>query len=172
MAIVKATYTKHGNCAKASIRYIEHRPGKEGGKITRTLFGRDGAMERSEAYRMIDRAEKGSAFFRFVLSPDPQREDTERDLHLRAVTELTMQHLEDRLHQSVSWVAVEHADHAPHRHVHIVAVVAGRLNVQDFASLRKSATEACIEQRYELDVAREHRQQERTRKEAQWELGY
>ena len=28
--------------AKATIRYIEHRPGKEGAKITRTLFGRDG----------------------------------------------------------------------------------------------------------------------------------
>ena len=93
--------------AKASIRYIQHRPVKEEATTTRTLFGRDGAMGRHEAYRMIDEAEKGSVFFRFVLSPDPKQEDTQQDLHLRAITEQTMQNLEDRLHQSVSWVAVE-----------------------------------------------------------------
>ncbi len=38
MAIVKATYTKSRGGAKASIRYIEHRPGKDGDKITRNLF--------------------------------------------------------------------------------------------------------------------------------------
>ena len=47
-----------------------------------------------------------------------------------------------------------HADHAPHRHVHIVAVVGGRLQAQDFQLLRKTATEACLEQRRELDLAR------------------
>jgi hypothetical protein len=161
MAIVKATYTKHRQGAKASIRYIEHRPGKEGVKITRTLFGVDGAMTRTDAYRMIDESEKGSVFFRFVLSPDPTTEDTEKDLFLREITERAMLHLEDRLHKQVSWVAVEHADHVPHRHVHVVAVVKGRLQSQDFTALRLAATQACLAQRRERDLAREQaREQE------------
>src|SRR6266480_748516 len=108
MAIVKATYTKSSGGAKASIRYIEHRPGKDNAKINRALFGMDGAMGRWQAYRMIDEAEKGSLFFRFVISPDPKKEDTERDLFLREITEQTILRLEDRLHREVQWVAAEH----------------------------------------------------------------
>ena len=73
----------NGNCegdlhkkrdgAKASIRYIQHRQGMEGERVSRTLFGSDGFMGRHEAYRMIDEAEKGSVFFRFVISPDPKQ---------------------------------------------------------------------------------------------------
>jgi hypothetical protein len=170
MAIVKASFTKSRGGAKASIRYIQHRPGSEGASVTRTLFGRDGLMGRFEAYRMIDGAEQGSLFFRFVISPDPAQEDTQQDLRLREVTEQTMQRLEDRLQKPVSWVAVVHADHAPHRHVHIVAVVQGRLQVQDFHALRQTATEACLEQRKERDQTREQQQQER--EEAQWAPGY
>ncbi len=168
MAIVKATYTKQRSGAKASIRYIEHRPGKDGEKITRTLFGSDGAMGRYQANRMIDEAEKGSIFFRIVISPDPTREDTKQDLHLREVTEKTMQTLEERVQKQVQWVAAEHNDHAPHRHVHIVAVVPGRLQVQDFQVLRNEATAACLEQRHERDLARDQKERE----EAQWERGY
>lgn len=167
MAIVKATYTKQGNGAKASIRYMQHRPGKEGAKITRTLFGSDGLMGRWQAYSMIDEAEKGSNFFRFVISPDPKREDSERDLHLRTITEQTMHTLEERLHNTVTWVAVEHNDHAPHRHVHVVAVVPGRLNVQDFQALRTSATDASLEQRRQRDLAREQKARV-IGEEAQW----
>src|SRR5947209_18407192 len=105
MAIVKATYTKSSKGAKASIRYIEHRPGKDNAKIDRTLFGIDGAMGRWEAYAMIDEAEKGRFFFRFVISPDPQTEDTQKDLFLRDITEQTMLRLEDRLQQHLSWDA-------------------------------------------------------------------
>src|SRR6266702_5850965 len=83
VAIVKANYTKKAGAAKASIRYIEHRPGKEGERITRALFGSDGLMGRDAAYEMIDSAKKGSIFFRFVMSPDPNIEDAEQDLSLR-----------------------------------------------------------------------------------------
>src|SRR2546421_8163341 len=144
MAIVKASYTKSSGGAKASIRYIEHRPGKDGAKIPRTLWGVDGKMERTEAYRMIDEAEKGSVFFRFVISPDPKSEDTGKDLFLREITERTMMSLEDRLHKQVQWVAAEHDEHAPHRHVHVVAVIPGRLQVQDFQTMRQTATEAAL----------------------------
>jgi hypothetical protein len=171
MAIVKANYIKRGMGerarAKATIRYIQHRRGKEGERITRALFGSDGLMGRYEAYRMIDEAEKGSLFFRFVISPDEKTEDTKRDLSLREVTAQTMLSLEERVHTPVSWVATVHADHAPHRHVHIVAVLQERLQVQDFQALRQTATEACLERRKELDLARE--QKEREREEAAWE---
>ena len=170
MAIVKATYTRKSAGAKAAIRYMEHRPGKDNEKITRHLFGIDGVLGRHQAYRMIDAAEKGSIFFRFVISPDPKQEDREKDLHLRDVTEKTMQTLEEQLHKQVQWVAVEHNDHAPHRHVHVLAVIQGRLNPQDFQSLRQTATEACLAQRHERDLAREYKEQER--EEAQWERGY
>jgi hypothetical protein len=166
VAIVKAKYTKSTGGAKASIRYIQHRPGKDGTKINRTLFGIDGAMGRWQAYRMIDAAEKGSVFFRFVISPDPKQEDTQHDLRLREVTEKTMDTLEERIHKQVSWVAAVHADHAPHRHVHVLAVVAGRLNAQDFESLRQAATAASVSQRMQADQVL--RAKEREREEAQW----
>src|SRR5437660_7417182 len=113
MAIVKASFTKSSAGAKASIRYIQNRPGKDNEKKTRALFGSDGGMGRWQAYRMIDEAEKGSLFFRFVISPDPKQEDKEKDLHLREVTEKTMLRLEEQLQKEVSWVAAEHDDHAP-----------------------------------------------------------
>ena len=168
MAIVKANYTKKAGAAKASIRYIEHRPGKDGERKTRALFGSNGLIGRYAAYGMIDSAKEGSIFFRFVLSPDPNKEDAEHDLHLREITKSTMDTLEERLGKPVSWVAAIHADHAPHRHVHIVAVVEGKLQKQDFPALTKAATDASVEQRRGLDLARE--QQARERIDATWEL--
>lgn len=168
MAIVKATYTKSSGGAKASVRYIQNRSGKDGAKTTRTLFGIDGKMERKEAYRMIDEAAKGSFFFRFVISPDPQQEDTEKDLFLREITQRTMQSLEDRFQKQLQWVAATHADHAPHRHVHVLALVPGRLYPQDFHLMRQAATEATLAQRKERDLTREHQREKGA--EAQWEL--
>jgi hypothetical protein len=71
-----------------------------------------------------------------------------------------MLQLEDRLTKAVSYVAVAHADHAPHRHVHILACVQGRLNTQDFQALRTTATEAARSQRQERDIARQQQQQQ------------
>jgi len=168
MAIVKASYTKRSGGAKASIRYIAHRPGKDNEKTTRTLFGSDGLMGRYEAYRMIDEAEQGSLFYRIVMSPDPKQEDTEKDIFLREITERMMQRLEDRFQKHLQWVAAEHNDHAPHRHVHVIAIVPGRLQVQDFQLLRQTATEAALAQRKERDLLREIQKQKE--QEAQWAL--
>ena len=117
---------------------------------------------------MVDAAEQGSVFFRFVISPDPKGEDKEHDLHLREVTERTMQTLEERLHKQVFWVAAQHDDHAPHRHTHVLAVVNGRLYSQDFQALRREATQACLEQRRQLDLAKEQSQTQE--QEGQWDL--
>src|SRR6266480_1611653 len=96
MAIVKANYTRQGRAAKASARYIQNRPGKDGVRCVRTLFKADGKVEREEVYTMIDQAANGSYFFRFVISPDPQREDSSKNLALREITDKTIQSLEDR----------------------------------------------------------------------------
>ncbi len=109
---------------------------------------------------MIDEAGKGTVFFRIVISPDPAKEDTEKDLLLTEITVQTMQTLEERLQNHVSYVAVEHDDHAPHRHVHVLALVNGRLNTQDFQALRTTATQAALSQRQERDMARQQQQQE------------
>src|SRR2546423_2305141 len=122
MAIVKASYTRKGKSAKASVRYIENRPGREGAKIRRTLFNADGKVGRAEVYTMIDQADKNSYFFRLVISPDPKREDSDNNLVLRALTERTIASLEDRFQEPLQWVAAIHTDHAEHRHVHVMAI--------------------------------------------------
>ncbi len=155
MAIVKANYTQKGRTAKASVRYIENRPGKDGARVVRTLFNADGKVGRADVYTMIDQADNNSYFFRLVISRDPKREDSDNNLVLRALTEKTMASLEDRFQEPLPWVAVIHADHAEHRHVHVIAIVPERLQVQDFQRLRSVATEEAREQRRQLDLARE-----------------
>lgn len=165
MAIVKASYTRTGRAAKASVRYIENRPGKDGGRVVRTLFNADGKLARGDAYTMIDQADKHSYFFRLVISPDPEREDNGKTLSLQAITETTMQSLEARLHQPLQWVATIHADHAEHRHIHAIAIVPARLNVQDFQRMRSAATQEAQEQRRQLDLARELRERSQEQSE-------
>ena len=75
--------------------------------------------------------------------------------------------LEEQLQQEVQWVAAVHDDHAPHRHIHVVAIVPGRLQVQDFQAMRQTATEAALAQRSQRDLAQQ--QQAQQGKEAQWE---
>ena len=155
MAVFVMNFTKSRGAAKANIKYIQHRPGKDRAKVTRTLFGWDGAMGRYEAYRMVDEAEKGSSYFRIKISPDPKTEDTKRDLSLREVTETIMQTFEERIRRAVQWVAAEHDDHTPKRHVHVLAMARGRLNREDLQAIIQKATQACLEQRRELDRVQE-----------------
>ena len=68
MAVVKANYVKRGagerETAKANIRYIQQRPGRNKEKLTRTLFGASGFIGRYETYQFIDEeAKKGSYFY-------------------------------------------------------------------------------------------------------------
>ncbi len=165
MAIVKASYTRKGGVAKASIRYIENRPGKDGTKLQRTLFNADGKVQRREAYSMIDQADKHSYFFRLVISPDPMNEDAGRDLSLRELTERTMQNLEERFQHSLQWVAAIHDDHADHRHIHAIVILPQRLQVQDLQRLRGAATEAALEQLQHLDLVRDARAQSQEHQE-------
>ncbi len=153
MAIVKASYTRAKAGAKAAVRYIAHRPGKDRAKIMRALFGSDGVLRRQQAYRMIDAAEKQTFFYRLAISPDPASEDTHKDVHMWELTEHTMSELAARLQQDILYVAAEHNDHAKHRHVHVVALVPCRLTKADLAALRSAATAAAVLQRTARDAA-------------------
>jgi hypothetical protein len=167
MAIVKITsYTRNREAAKASIRYITHRPGEDGRVTSRPLYTFDGQVSKLDAYQMIDEAKKGSVFFRIIISPDKEKEDTRSDLYLWQITEQTMLTLEDRLHTHVPFTAVEHNDHTGNRHVHLLACLKGRIEKADLKALRDSATESAMQQRQERDLAREARQ--RAVEEAQW----
>jgi hypothetical protein len=159
MAVVKATYTKSRGGAKAAIRYIQHRKDREGGKVTRELYGAAGVIKRQDAYQMIDDAEKGTVFFRFVISPDQQTEDTAKDLHLQALTTQTMLALEEQLGKPVPFAAAVHDDHTELRHVHLVACVQGRLDTAHFQTMRETATHTALQQRQERDQAREQQQE-------------
>jgi hypothetical protein len=152
MAVVRITsYTRNRGAAKASIRYITHRPGKDGRVTTRSLYTTDGEVSKLDAYQMIDEAQKGSVFFRIVISPDGKQEDTRRDLYLWQITEQTMLTLEERFNIHIPFAATEHNDHTGNRHVHLLACLKGRIEKGDLKALRDSATQAALQQRQERD---------------------
>jgi hypothetical protein len=153
MAVVTASFTKSRGGAKASIRYIAFRPGRGGEKIVRQLFGYDGSLSLFQADRMVDEAKRGTVFFRLILSPDPTNEDRLKDLDMWDFAKQTILKLEDWLKREVQFVAAEHNDHTPNRHVHVIALIPGRLNVPDLEALRQAATQAALFQRQERDLA-------------------
>ena len=152
---------------------MQHRPGKDKARMWRTLYGNDGRMSREEAYGMVDNVSPGDIFWRIKISPDPKTEDIHHDLSLQEVTERIMNMLQEQFGKPVSWVAAIHADHTPLRHVHALATLP-KLSKEQFRALPhlliQEATDACHEQRQELDRVRDHRQQEREREEEQWEV--
>jgi hypothetical protein len=170
MAIVKNNYVKRGRGqlgrVKASLRYITHRPGKDNERMYRELFGHDGVMNKDQAYRMFDEAQKGTIFFRLVISPDPKWEDKFRDLHMREIAKKTIQHLEEKLNLQgeIQFVATIHNDHTWIRHIHAIALVPKKLTKEEFQvfkDLWQVATEEAQSQRKQLDRVREA-QRERT----------
>ena len=62
MAIVKAKYVRGKARIKAHLRYITHRRGMEGERMSRPLFGRDGALSKLQIYDMIDAASGARSF--------------------------------------------------------------------------------------------------------------
>jgi hypothetical protein len=102
MAVVKANYVRRGEgereTAKANIRYIQERPGRDKEKLTRPLFNSVGFIGRLETYQFIDEmAKERRYFYRFKFSPDPSKEDTKRDLNMLRLTRQMMKRLEKRL---------------------------------------------------------------------------
>jgi hypothetical protein len=157
MAVIRANYVKQGReeraIAKANVRYIQERPGRDKEKLTRTLFGAAGSMGRFEAYQFINDASKGTYFYRLKLSPDPATEDTKRDLHMQKLTRQMMQRLEKRLKTAIPWAGALHDDHTDKRHVHILAAIPRRLQKYELEALIREATTICREQRRGLDLS-------------------
>ena len=73
----------------------------------------------------------------------------------------TVLKLEDRLKKEIQFVAAEHNDHTPNRHVHVIALIPGKLNVADLEALRMAATQVALFQRQERDLALASQQQAR-----------
>jgi hypothetical protein len=172
MAVVKASYGASPQAAKATIRYITHRPDREGQRQSRQLFTEQGATGRLQAYAMIDAAGASDRFYHFKISPDPRTEDRYDDLHLRSVTEQTIAALSQHTGKPVEWVGVIHADHTAIRHVHCLAIVHGRLDRAALAAAREGATIECELQRRELDAYRQAEQERSWEEEAQWDYSY
>ena len=173
MAVLAANYIRRGKAgnprAKDAIRYMQHRPEREGERITRPLFGTDGRQGRADAYRMIDEAPPGTYFYRMSLNPDPTSEDGKKDLDLREIAEHTIHALEGIVQRPVYYVAAVHAEHADHRHVYLLATVPRRLNVPELEHLTTTTTQVCLEQRRERDLLLERQRDEREQEEYEWE---
>jgi hypothetical protein len=160
MAVVRLKYIRGKQQIKAHLRYITHRRGKTQEKITRLLFGRDGLTDKLATYQMIDSAKRGTAFFKIMISPDPLKEDTYKDLDLQHITRQTMLRLEKQLGRHFQFVATIHDDHKPHRHVHGIFLLQGRLSKEEFRALQKTAyktaTQQALLQRKAQDRVREN----------------
>ena len=159
MAIVKAKYIRGKGRIKAHLRYITHRRGEEGERITRPLFGRDGALSKQQIYDMIDKARRGAVFHKFVINFHPAREDTRKDLNLWEVTRKTLEQIKTQFGDSVPFVATIHDDHTALRHIHGFFIVEGRLSREEFAQIRglwKIASFEARRQRNRLDRMREN----------------
>ena len=170
MAVVKANYVRKGRnervTAKANIRYIQERPGRDKEKLTRPLFNNADVLGRHEAYQFIDEeGRKGRFFYRFKLSPDPVKEDIKRDLNMQKLTRQMMQSLEKRLKTTIPWAGALHDDHTDKRHVHILAAIPRRLQKYELESLIREASTICQEQRRELEPGLERAEWRETAKQ-------
>ena len=171
MAVVKANYVRRGvgerETAKANIRYIQERPGRDKEKLTRPLFNSGGFLGKLEAYQFIDEAAKeGRYFYRLKFSPDPAKEDTKRDLNMRKITRQMMKRLEKRFKTPIPWAGALHDDHTDIRHVHILAALPRRLQKHELEALIREVTTLCQEQRCQLEPEKERVQWRETTRQA------
>src|SRR4051794_12200304 len=173
--IVRVTsYTRIRKAIRSTVRYLKHRPNIEGERVTRPLFGSDGPMEKYHAYSMIDEAPRGTIFFRIAISPDPKREDTNKDLDLWGMTQNAMRHLKVQMKKDIQFIAVEHDDQSDIRHVNAIVLV-GRLSKAEFRALPKLLKQAAWEdaklQRQELDPQTAYERPEKTARIETYDAG-
>jgi hypothetical protein len=91
-------------------------------------------------YDLIDAAARGTVLYKFMINPDPKREDTYKDLDLAHITRQTILALERSLGLPLAFAAVIHpADHTPLRHVHGIFLLPRRLSKAAFRTLRQTA---------------------------------
>jgi hypothetical protein len=88
------------NLAKASVRYIQHRRRRGGGNMPRTLFGSHGLMDKHAVYALIDCSHRAAVSDKCILSPDPAKEDTGKDVGIERITRQTILALEKHFDQA------------------------------------------------------------------------
>lgn len=147
--ILRHSYTRNRDTARAALRYYQLRPRGED-EPTRAIFGPDGTLSRAEAARLIDAHQPPGGRYlthRLMLSPG----DDERPEDLRAMTYRAMHGLAREKGQELAWVAVEHRNtNQPHVHI----LLAGgserdgtmselRLGRIDHTRLRADAADYC-----------------------------
>jgi len=147
VVILRHTYTRNRDTARAGLRYYQMRPRGEG-EPPRSLFTKDGTVSRAEAYHLLDTHQaRGYLAHRLMLSPavDEQPDD------LRALTCSVMVELEKEKGMTLHWVAVEHHN-TDHPHVHVVLCGGGegrtgveevRLDRGDHARLKGDGWDYC-----------------------------
>jgi len=171
MAFVGTSYVRRGKVgnakAKDNVRYIQHRAGKDKERVMRPLFTSEGPMTRLEAYEIVDEAPKGTHFYTVIINPDPEKEDTYKDLDMRQIAITTMQTIAAIVDTPVIWVAAVHDDHTDKNHVHALAALPRRLEKPELNHIREETTYTCLEQRRELNRSRER--QIREREQEAWE---
>jgi hypothetical protein len=118
MAVVKLKYIRNKEQIKKNLHYITHRAGGEKEKMTRQIFTNNGLADKQEFDRQVVSAGRGAVFFKFMISPDPRSEDTNKDLDLPHITRRTIRKLEKAIGRRLFFVAAVHNDHTPLRHVH------------------------------------------------------
>ncbi len=159
MAIVKANYTRSRAKIKAALRYIVHRPGREGERLTRTLFSGEKTLSKAEAYRLIDE-KRGMTYFHLKINFHPKWEDTRKDLDLRTITSQTIATLKERFNRPIGYFAVEHNDHTDLRHIHAIVLIklsrGERIGRQDWQACREEASAQALLERRSLDVVRRY----------------
>ncbi len=174
VVILRHTYTRNRDTARAGLRYYQMRPRGEG-EPPRSLFTKDGTVSRAEAYQLLD-VHQARCYLahRLMLSPavDEQPDD------LRELTRYVMVELEQEKGMTLHWVAVEYHN-TDHPHVHVVLCGGGegrtggeevRLDRGDHARLKGDGRDYCRTEghermRWEAMLARAAAADERARDE-------
>jgi len=145
--ILRHSYTRSRDTARAGLRYYQMRPRGED-EPPRAIFGKDGTMTRDEAYRLLDAHQaRGYLAHRLMLSPP---EDA-RPGDLRDFARHVLRELERDKGLALHWVAVEHRNTA-HPHVHVVLCGGGeragrvrevRLDRGDHVRIKEDGRDYC-----------------------------
>jgi hypothetical protein len=155
--------------AKATLGYNETRKGKDGEEIERKLFGNQGTVTREQAEWLIENASKQTYFFRWILSPDVNEENGEKDLDLWQLARDGVRWLEERLQRQgeIQLIGAEHNDHTGIPHIHAILLIERRgrdliLNKKDIDEFREVVHKLALEQRRNRQQGREIAAQEAT----------
>jgi hypothetical protein len=149
--------------AKATLGYNETRKGKEGEEIVRKLFGKTGPLTREQADWLIENASKNTYFFRWILSPDANEENKEKDLDLWKLARDGVRWLEERLQREgeIQLIGAEHNDHTEIPHIHAILLIERRgrekiLTGKDLDAFRKAIHQMALDQRLTREQTMQH----------------